>query len=127
MAAAPFFARIMEEALKQVDKNVLQATQMMGATTPQIITEVLLKEPLPSLISGFSTMVINLVGYSTMAGLVGGGGLGKVAIKYGYNQFNVFIMIATVILLILVVESIQWMSNRCVIKLQKKRGLLFHE
>ena len=72
-------------------------------------------------------MVINLVGYSTMAGLVGGGGLGKVAIQYGYNQFNVFIMIATVILLILVVESIQWISSRCVINLQKKRGLLFHE
>ena len=127
IAAAPFFARIVEEALKQVDINVLQATQMMGATTPQIINEVLLKEPLPALISGFSNMVINLVGYSTMAGLVGGGGLGKVAIQYGYNQFNVFIMIATVILLILVVESIQWISNLGVIKLQKKRGLLFHE
>jgi len=127
IAATPFFARIVEEALKQVDKNVLEATQMMGATTPQIITEVLLKEPLPSLISGFSNMVINLVGYSTMAGIVGGGGLGKVAIQYGYNQFNVFIMITTVIILILVVESIQWISNLCVIKLQKKRGLLFHE
>ena len=127
IAAAPFFARIVEEALKQVDINVLQATQMMGATTPQIINEVLLKEPLPALISGFSNMVINLVGYSTMAGLVGGGGLGKVAIQYGYNQFNVFIMIATVILLILVVESIKCISNLGVIKLQKKRGLLFHE
>lgn len=127
IAAAPFLARIVEHALKEINRSVLEATQMMGATTSQIVNEVLLKEPLPSLISGFASMVINLVGYSAMAGLVGGGGLGKVAIQYGYNQFNVFIMISTVALLILVVEIIQWLSTKLVLKMQKKRGLLPHE
>jgi len=127
IAAAPFFARIVEQSLRDVDRAVIEASQMMGATDSQIIVEVLLKEPLPSLVSGFSSMVINLVGYSAMAGLVGGGGLGKVAIQYGYNQFNVFLMISTVVLLILVVECIQWISTKVVLHMQKKRGLISHE
>lgn len=127
IAAAPFFARIVEQSLREINRNVLEATQMMGATTSQIVNEVLLKEPLPSLISGFTSMVINLVGYSAMAGLVGGGGLGKVAIQYGYNQFNIFIMISTVALLIVVVEVIQWLSTKLIIKMQKKRGIISHE
>lgn len=127
IAAAPFFARIVEQSLRDVDRAVIEASQMMGATDSQIIVEVLLKEPLPSLVSGFSSMVINLVGYSAMAGLVGGGGLGKVAIQYGYNQFNVFLMISTVLLLILVVECIQWISTKVVLHMQKKRGLIAHE
>lgn len=126
-AAAPFFARIVEQSLRDVDRAVIEAAQMMGATNSQIVVEVLLKEPLPSLVSGFSSMVINLVGYSAMAGLVGGGGLGKVAIQYGYNQFNVFLMISTVVLLILVVECIQWIATKIVLKMQKKRGLIIHE
>jgi D-methionine transport system permease protein len=127
LAAAPFFARLVEQSMQEVDRHILEATQLMGASTLQIIRHVLLQEPLPSLIAGFFTVVISLVGYSAMAGLVGGGGLGKVAIQYGYNQFNVFLMILTVSLMILLVEGIQFISNLIVARIQNKRGLLRNE
>src|SRR3990172_7853697 len=100
VAAAPFVARLIEASLKEVDKHILEAVIVMGSNTWQIITKVLLPEALPSLISAITLTVINLIGYSAMAGLVGGGGLGQVAIQYGYNRFNTFIMVVTVILLI---------------------------
>ncbi|MBM3207880.1 MAG: ABC transporter permease subunit, partial [Chlamydiae bacterium] len=104
-----------------------EASVMMGASTSQIIKKVLLKEPLPSLISNFFNMMINLVGYSAMAGLVGGGGLGKVAIQYGYNHFNIFIMVSTVVLLIVLVEVLQYVSTLITKKMIQRRGLQIHE
>ena len=127
IAAAPFFARIVEQSLQEIDIHVLEAAQMMGATTSQLIKEVLLKEPLTSLLSGFTSMVINLIGYSAMAGVVGGGGLGKVAIQYGYNQFNIFLMVSTVIVLILLVEVVQRICNFQIKKIQKRRGLISND
>ena len=127
IAAAPFFARVVEQCLKEIDKHIIETAQLMGITTLQLIRKVLLIEPLPSLIHGFVNMMIHLVGYSAMAGLVGGGGLGKIAIQYGYNQFNVFIMTATVSLLIALVAVLQWAGNRIVLHIHKKRGLLPHE
>jgi D-methionine transport system permease protein len=127
IAAAPFIARIIESCLKEVDKPILEAAIVMGSTTWQIITKVLLKETLPSIISGITLTLVNLVGYSAMAGLVGGGGLGQVAIQYGYNRFNTFIMCITVILLILVVQLIQWLGSYLSYYLLKKRGQLSHE
>lgn len=122
IAAAPFMARLTESSLKEVDKHILEAVIVMGSTTWQIVTKVLLPEALPSLISSITLTLINLVGYSAMAGLVGGGGLGQVAIQYGYNRFNSFIMVVTVFLLIILVQGIQWSGSHLAMKLLKKRG-----
>lgn len=122
IAAAPFVARLIETSLLEVDKHIIEAVVVMGSTTRQIITKVLLPEALPSMISAVTLTVICLVGYSAMAGLVGGGGLGQVAIQYGYNRFNTFIMVVTVILLILLVQAIQWLGAYLTRYIQKKRG-----
>ncbi len=127
IAAAPFVARIVETSLKDVDRHILEAAIVMGSNTWQIITKILIQEALPSILSGVTLTIVNLIGYSAMAGLVGGGGLGQVAIQYGYNRFNTFIMVVTVILLILVVQAVQWIGNRCVHSIYKKRGTLAHE
>lgn len=127
IAAAPFAARLVEASLKEMDRQVLEAAIVMGSTTNQIIFKVLLQEALPSLLSGITLTLINLIGYSAMAGLVGGGGLGQVAIQYGYNRFNTFIMAATVSLLILLVQTIQWGGKKIVKSILKKRGLLSHD
>lgn len=127
IAAAPYIARIVESALNDIGKEILEASVVMGSTTWQIISKVLLIEALPSLIQGLTLTIINLVGYSAMAGLIGGGGLGTVAIQYGYQRFNGFIMFWTVVLLILIVQSIQTIGNRLSLGLLKKRGKLTHE
>jgi D-methionine transport system permease protein len=126
VAAAPFIARLVETSLKEVDKHILEAVIVMGSNTWQIITKVLLKEALPSLVSAATLMVISLIGYSAMAGLVGGGGLGQVAIQYGYNRFNTFIMVITVALLILLVQGVQWLGGYIVQSIFKKRGEISH-
>jgi D-methionine transport system permease protein len=112
IAAAPFMARVIESALKAIDSSVVDAAVVMGSTTPQIVQKVLLPEALPEIIDGITLTVINLIGYSTMAGLVGGGGLGKVAIQYGYQRFNGFLMLITLILLVILVECVQGLGNR---------------
>jgi D-methionine transport system permease protein len=122
LAAAPFIARIVENSLKEIDRHLIEAVLVMGASSWQIIVKVLLPEALPSLVSGCTLTVINLIGYSAMAGLVGGGGLGQVAIQYGYNRFNSFIMVLTVIILLLIVEGVQWAGNVCIRSILKKRG-----
>lgn len=127
IAAAPFFARIVEERLMEVDRHILEAIDLMGASTWQMITCVLIKEPLSSLVTGFGSMVINLIGYSAMAGLVGGGGLGKVAIQYGYNQFNIFIMITTVTALIILVQLVQAITKKIEQAILCKRGIISNE
>ena len=127
VAAAPFVARLIEASLKEVDHHILEAALVMGSNTWQIITKVLLQEAMPSILSGITLTIVNLIGYSAMAGLIGGGGLGQVAIQYGYNRFNTFIMVVTVILLILLVQGVQWIGNRMVKSILKKRGKLIYE
>lgn len=122
LAAIPFLARLVEAALKEVDTGVVEAAVMMGSTTRQIITKVLLPEAWPSLILAVTTTVINLIGYSAMAGTMGGGGLGKIAIQYGYQRFNLPLMFVTVILLIILVQAVQWMGQRWATKIQFKRS-----
>lgn len=122
LAAAPFIARIVETSLKELDRNILEATLVMGASTWQIISKVLIPEALPSLILGMTLTLVNLVGLSAMAGLVGGGGLGQVAIQYGYNRFNTPIMVITCVLLIILVQGIQWIGGNLARKITSKRG-----
>ena len=107
IAAAPFVARIIESALKEVDPGVVQAARSMGSTNSQIIFRVMIPEALPALVSGVTLTIINLIGYSAMAGAIGGGGLGDLAIRYGYQRFRSDIMIASVIIILILVELIQ--------------------
>jgi len=111
IAAAPFVARVVESSLKEIQKGVIEAAVSMGSTTWQIIVKVMLPEALPSIILGITLTFVNLIGYSAMAGTVGGGGLGKIAIQYGYQRYNDFIMISTVIILIIVVQATQYLGN----------------
>ena len=111
IAAAPFVARLIEASLLEVDGGVVEAAQSMGASTWQIITKVLLPEALPSLLNGSAVAAITILGYSAMSGAVGGGGLGKLAIMYGYNRYQTDIMFATIILLIVIVQLFQMLGN----------------
>ena len=104
IAAAPFVARIIESSLKEVDSGVIEAAKSFGASNTQIIFKVMLKEAVPSIISGLTLTIINIIGYSAMAGSVGAGGLGKVAISYGYQRYQTDVMIVTVIILIIMVK-----------------------
>ncbi len=111
LAAAPFVARLVESSLLEVDGGVVEAAQSMGASTWQIIRKVLLPEALPSLINGSAVSAITILGYSAMSGAVGGGGLGKLAIMYGYNRYQTDIMVMTVVLLIIIVQAFQSFGN----------------
>lgn len=106
-SASPYIARMVESSLKEVDLGVIEAAKSMGATNFQIITKVLLSESKPSLLVGAAITITTILGYSAMAGAVGGGGLGDVAIRYGYYRYNQEIMIITVVLLVLIVQLIQ--------------------
>ena len=121
IAAAPFVARIIESALKEVDRGVVQAARAIGSTTMQIIFKVLIPEALPSLIDGVTLTVINVIGYSAMAGAVGGGGLGDLAIRYGYQRFRSEIMAIAVIVILLMVELIQMLGTALSHKVAAKR------
>lgn len=123
IAAAPFIAKLIETNLKEISTPILEAAIVMGSNTWQIITKILLPEALPSMIGSITLTIVNLIGYSAMAGLVGGGGLGQVAIQYGYNRFNTFIMVVTVATLILLVQVVQWIGNAITRSIAKKRGL----
>lgn len=111
-AAIPFVARLVESSLLEVDSGVIEAAQAMGASPRQIIWKVLLPEALPSLVLGATITAVNLIGYSAMAGAVGGGGLGDLAIRYGYQRFRGDIMLATVLVLVLLVQVMQALGNR---------------
>lgn len=111
IAAIPFFARICENALAEVPNELIEAANAMGASTWQRITKVLLPESLPSLIRGATLTIIALIGYSAMAGVVGGGGLGELAINYGYQRFDTVVMLETVVLLIVLVQIVQSIGN----------------
>jgi len=111
VAAIPFFARIVESALLEVDGGVIEAATAMGASPFEIITRVLIPEGLPSLILGTTLTIINLLGYSAMAGAVGGGGIGDLAIRYGYHRFQTDVMFMTIVVLVVLVQLIQASGN----------------
>lgn len=112
IAAAPFVARVVESALKEIDPGVVQAARAMGSTNWQIIRKVLIPEAMPSLVSGITLTIINLIGYSAMAGALGGGGLGDLAIRYGYQRFMPSYMVVAVIIILVMVEIIQVAGNK---------------
>lgn len=121
IAAAPFVARVIEGALKEVNPGAIVAARAMGSTNWQIITKVLLPEAFPALVNGLTLTIINLIGYSAMAGVIGGGGLGDLAIRYGYQRFRTDIMVVSVIVIIILVEVIQTLGNRISSRLLAKR------
>lgn len=115
-AAAPFVARLVESAIKEVDPGVVEAAQSMGAGTLTIVRKVLLTEARPSLLVGASVAAITILGYSAMAGVAGGGGLGDIAIRYGLYRFEAGIMWITVIALVMLVQILQEIGNRVALK-----------
>ena len=121
IAAAPFIARMVESSLKEVEIGVVEAAQSMGASPFQIMTKVLLPEAKPSLLVGAAISITTILGYSAMAGTVGGGGLGDIAIRYGYHRWQADIMIVTVILLVLLVQIFQTIGMLIANKLDKRK------
>jgi D-methionine transport system permease protein len=121
IAAAPFVARIIETAIKEVDPGVIQAARAMGSTTMQIILKVLIPEAMPSLVSGITLTIINLIGYSAMAGAIGGGGLGDLAIRYGYQRFRPDVMLVSVIVILVLVEVVQVIGNKISARMMARR------
>ena len=111
VGAAPFIARMVESSLLEVDAGVVEAAQAMGASPWQIVTKVLLKESVPSLVTGAAIALTTILGYSAMAGAVGGGGLGDLAIKYGYHRYQTDVLLLTLIILVLLVQVIQALGN----------------
>ncbi|SEJ55990.1 D-methionine transport system permease protein [Propionispira arboris] len=120
IAAIPFIGRQVETSLKEVDAGVVEAAMAMGATPMQIIWNVLLPEAISGIIAQLTTVVIGLVGSSAMAGAIGGGGLGDLAIRYGYQRFRADVMLATVIVLIILVQVVQFAGNYVAKRLNKK-------
>ncbi|MEP0889392.1 ABC transporter permease [Leptolyngbya sp. PL-A3] len=120
LSAIPFYARVAETSLLEVDRGLVEAAESMGCNHWQIIYKVLIPEALPSLALGLTIMVISLIGYSAMAGVVGGGGLGDLAIRYGYQRFDTRVMIITVVLLIVLVQVVQWIGDAIAHNLRKR-------
>lgn len=120
IAAAPFFARLVETTLREVDKGVVEAAKAMGASSWQIIRKVLLPESLPGLVAGITITTVTLVSYTAMSGIIGGGGLGDLAIRYGYQRFMPDVMVVTVAILILLVILLQTFGDRLVIRFSRK-------
>ncbi|MGN0729517.1 methionine ABC transporter permease [Treponema sp.] len=121
IAAAPFVARIIETALSEVDPGMIQAARAMGSTDWQIICKVVIPEAFPSIISGITLTVINLIGYSAMAGTIGAGGLGDLAIRYGYQRFRTDVTFAAVIVILVLVELVQFVGTFLVNKIISRR------
>ena len=112
IAAIPYYARIAEVSLREVDHGLIEAARAMGGNRWTIIREVLIPESLPGLVSGFTVTLVTLVGASAMAGAVGSGGLGDMAIRYGYQRFETEVMIVVVLVLIALVCALQWIGDR---------------
>ena len=125
IAAFPLVARMVESSLREVDQGVVEASQSMGATPWQIVTKVMLPEALPSLISGCTITVATILGYGAMAGIIGGGGLGQIAINYGYYNFKFLVMWIAVIGLVLLVQIFQslgtWLAVKCDKRLRSRK------
>lgn len=120
VGATPFFARLVETALREVDRGIIEATQAMGASTLQIIFRALLPEALPGLIAATTVTAITLVSYTAMSGLIGGGGLGDLAVRYGYQRYQPDVMAVTVILLLILVQVLQMVGDKLVIHFSRK-------
>ena len=120
IAAFPFVARLVEASVREVDLGVIEAAQSMGASTLQIVTRVILPEATPSLIAGATTATVTILGYSAMAGIVGGGGLGAIAINYGYDRKESAIMWVAVVLIVILVQILQGAGNRIAIRSDKR-------
>jgi D-methionine transport system permease protein len=114
IAASPFFARLIENLLREVDRGTFEACRSMGATTQQIVLWALIPETLPGILAAIIVTAVALVGYSAMSGIIGGGGLGDLAVRYGYQRFNTAVMIITVTILIVLVQVIQVLGDRLV-------------
>ncbi|HEY0275686.1 MAG TPA: methionine ABC transporter permease [Paenirhodobacter sp.] len=112
IAITPLFARLAENAMREVDPTLIEAAQAMGAAPLQIIRTVILREALPGLIAGLTVMLVSLIGYSTMAGTVGGGGLGDLGIRFGYQRFMPEVMLVVVIVLVIIVNTVQIVGDR---------------
>ncbi len=121
IGAVPFVARLVQGSLNELDKGVIESTRAMGATNFQIITRVLLPEALPSLIRGMAVATITIVGYTAMAGAVGAGGLGDVAIRYGFHRYQTNVMFATIVVLVVLVQVIQLTFDALVKKMDKNK------
>ncbi len=120
IAAFPFIARLTESSLRDVDPNIIEAAQSMGASPFQIITKVMIPESVPSLLSNATIAVTTILGYSAMSGIIGGGGLGKIALNYGYYRYKYLIMIFAVILLIVLVQFFQTFGTKLAIRSDKR-------
>ena len=117
IATIPFVARVIETAMRSVDKGVIEAAKSMGATDMQIVTKVIIKEAIPGIISGIILTSISVVGYSAMGGALGAGGLGDVAIRYGYQAWNINYLVITSLILVIFVQIIQFAGNKIYNKL----------
>jgi D-methionine transport system permease protein len=120
IAAAPFIARLVETSLREVDHGLAEAALAMGATTEQIVLKVLLPEALPGIVAGLTITLVSLTGYSAMAGAIGGGGLGDLGIRYGYQRFLPEVMLAVVLVLVLFVQAVQSLGDWAVRRLSHK-------
>lgn len=120
VGATPFFARLVETALREVDRGIIEATQAMGASTRQIIVSALLPEARPGIIAAVTVTAITLVSYTAMAGVVGAGGLGDLAIRFGYQRFQTDVMVVTVVLLLILVQILQMIGDRLVIHFSRR-------
>ena len=120
IAAAPFVARLVESSLREVNPNIIEASQSMGATPFQIITKVMIPESIPSLVSNFTIAITTVLGYSAMSGIIGGGGLGKIAMNYGYYRYKYLVMIIAVIFLIALVQIFQSVGTAIAVKSDKR-------
>ncbi|MBN5479412.1 ABC transporter permease [Pseudomonas aeruginosa] len=120
VGATPFFARLVESALREVDKGIIEATQAMGASTRQIIWNALLPEARPGIIAAITVTAITLVSYTAMAGVVGAGGLGDLAIRFGYQRFQTDVMVVTVVMLLILVQILQTVGDKLVVHFSRK-------
>lgn len=120
IAAFPFVARLVETSLREVNPNVVEAAQSMGASPLKIIIKVVIPESIPSLILNAATAITTILGYSAMSGIIGGGGLGKIAINYGYYRYKYLVMLLAVLLLIVMVQIFQTLGNKLAFKLDKR-------
>lgn len=123
VAAFPFISRLVESSLKEVNPNIIEMAKSMGASPIQIIVKVLLKESVPSLINNITIAITTILGYTAMSGIVGGGGLGKIAINYGYYRYNYPVMILAVIVLIILVQVIQRLGTKISTRSDKRKNI----
>ncbi|AVF34956.1 methionine ABC transporter permease [Rahnella sikkimica] len=120
ITATPYFARVAEVSLRDVDRGLIDAVRAMGASKLRIVWDVLIPEALPGILSGFIVTLVALIGASAMAGAIGAGGLGDLAIRYGYQRFETVVMVEVIVVLIIIVCGIQWLGDRIVARVDKR-------